>query len=140
MSARERIAYVKGLLKGRPPEDEYDRVLYGAIVHALDALADQLDEQADSLVIATEDLEDLADYCEDLGEELESLEDIWSQQLYATDEGSGEMEEAPCRSIICPACSTVFYCCSEIFEDGEMIQCPGCKRSFLPSEVELEEE
>ena len=43
MSAREKIAYIKGLLDAGKPEDKLALSLFNAVVDALDALADEND-------------------------------------------------------------------------------------------------
>lgn len=144
MSAREKIAYIKGLLDAGKPKEGFDMTLYGAIVDALDAVVDQVEDQEECLAELVDEMMDLVEYCEAIGEELGALDDDWEDQDYYEEddlipsEEDGQMDLY--ESILCPFCSTMFYYRPDLFKEDDLINCPNCKRTFAPSEVELEEE
>lgn len=144
MSAREKIAYIKGLLDAGTPRDDFEMALYGAIVEALDAVVDDMDQQEESMVALTEELMDLSDYCDGLGEDLDAIEEGWTSGTTDQEDLSmAEDEEEGVdlyRPILCPYCSTMFYYRPDLCDENDTVQCPHCKRTFAPSEVELEEE
>ena len=50
MSAREKIAYLKGLLDGLgPAKDEGQNKIFGALVEALDALSEEVEDQGERI-------------------------------------------------------------------------------------------
>ncbi|MCF4150394.1 hypothetical protein L2W58_01055 [Dethiosulfovibrio sp. F2B] len=146
MSAREKIAYIKGLLDAGTPRDDFEMALYGAIVEALDAVVDDMDRQDESLVALTEELMDLSDYCDGLGEDLDAIEEGWlgdrvlgQEDILTAEEDEPEGVDLY-RPILCPYCSTMFYYRPDLCDENDTVQCPNCRRTFAPSEVELEEE
>ncbi len=142
MSAREKIAYIRGLLDAGTPREGFDMTLYGAIVEALDAVVDQVEDQEECLAELVDEMMDLVDYCEAIGEDLGALEEDWEDRDGYEDEDpdSGEGQMDLYESILCPYCSTMFYYRPDLFQEDDLINCPNCKRTFAPSEVELEED
>lgn len=146
MSAREKIAYIRGLLDAGTPREAFDMALHRAIVDALDAVVDQVEDQEECLAEMVEEMMDLVDYCEAIGEDLgaiqedlDDLEDYDDDELdLDPDEDLGQMDLY--ESILCPFCSTMFYYRPDLFQEDDLINCPNCKRTFAPSEVELEED
>jgi len=74
MSAREKIAFLEGLLEGLDPKGDPERKIYLAIVETLHALADEIDDHDELLEEQRETIEDLSEYCEQLEEDLSRLE------------------------------------------------------------------
>ncbi len=143
MSAREKIAYIKGLLDAGTLRDEFDTALYGAIVEALDAIVDQVEDQEENIAELVDEMTDLVDYCEGIGEDLMALEDDLGIDANASPsypQGADDDRVDTYESILCPFCSTMFYYRPDLLQDDDLIQCPNCKRNFAPSEVELEED
>ncbi len=142
MSAREKIAYIRGLLDAGKPAEGFESTLYGAIVDALDAIVDQVEDQEECLDELVDEMLDLVEYCEAIGEELGVLDEDWEDQEDYEDEGVPDDEEQMdlYESILCPFCSTMFYYRPDLFNEDDLINCPNCKRAFAPSEVELEED
>ncbi|PKL02207.1 MAG: hypothetical protein CVV55_05630, partial [Synergistetes bacterium HGW-Synergistetes-2] len=116
MSAREKIAYLKGLLDGLGPvENEGQGKIFRAVVDALDALSLEVAEHEDLIQEQRELYEDLADDCALLDEDLDSLEKAFSDFS-----GEGDLDDEDDEdefdefdrnyvSVTCPHCSYVFY-------------------------------
>ena len=80
MSAREKIAYLKGLLDGLgPAKDEGQNKIFGAMVDALEALSLEVDEHEELIEEQRELYEDLADDCALLDEDLDSMERVFAE-------------------------------------------------------------
>ncbi|HOO86264.1 MAG TPA: hypothetical protein PK849_11170 [Synergistales bacterium] len=137
MSAREKIAYLKGLLDGLGPvENEGQGKIFRAVVDALDALSLEVAEHEDLIQEQRELYEDLADDCALLDEDLDSLEKAFSDFS-----GEGDMDDEDDEdeddefdrnyvSVTCPHCSYVFYYQPEEYEPDEALECPGCGKDF----------
>lgn len=122
MGAREKIAFLNGLLEGLDPKGEAEKKIYNGIVDALNALADEIDDHAEVLDEQQEFLEDLSEYCEQLEEDMSSLEGDIDDMDDLMDDETGEIFD----SQECPECGHVFFFRSEArMEDGSL-QCPEC--------------
>lgn len=142
MSAREKIAYLKGLLDGLgPAKDEGQNKIFGAMVDALDALSQEVEDQGELMEEQRELYEDLADDCALLDEDLDALEkafaessgenfpEISDEEGEDDDEDNEDFDESY-LSVTCPFCKYVFYYQPEEYEEGELLQCPGCGKEF----------
>ena len=129
MNSKERIAYLRGLLDFVPREEKEAKI-YSAIVDALDALAQEMEDQAKLLEIQREDCDNLADEMDDLHDVVYELEE--SLGVDDSDENEDGYEE-PAESYIsvtCPACAYLFYYkYEEGKEEGKLI-CPSCGEEF----------
>ena len=138
MSAREKIAYLKGLLDGiAPAENEGQGKIFGAVVDALEALSLEVTEHEELIQEQRALYEDLADDCALLDEDLDVLErtvsELTGEEDFDTDEdGDFEDEEfdGSYVSVTCPHCSYVFYYQPEEYDPKEPLECPGCGGSF----------
>jgi len=146
MSAREKIAYLKGLLDGLgPAKDEGQNKIFGAMVEALDALSEEVEDQGERIDEQRELYEDLADDCALLDEDLDALEKAFTECCGEDfddededdeddddddDDGDdGDFDETY-LSVTCPSCGYVFYYQPEEYEEDENLQCPGCGKEF----------
>ena len=132
MSAKEKIAWLKGLLSGLEIEGK-DAKIYGAVAEALDALATQIEEQNEQIESLRSLYDELEDECTALGEDISALEDLFDEYVQEDDE-EDEKFTTSYVSVTCPSCSSVFY-----YEQGEndedgMIECPDCGGKF-PAEI-----
>ncbi|MFP4482471.1 MAG: CD1247 N-terminal domain-containing protein [Thermovirgaceae bacterium] len=119
MKARERIAYLDGLIEGLSPEGEDQRRIYEGIIQALKALADEIDEQAEIIDEQQDFIEEISDYCEQLEADMSELEETpWEYE--------GDEDEADFSSVTCPECGHVFFFDPEAYEEGESLECPAC--------------
>ncbi|HCL78426.1 MAG TPA: hypothetical protein DIC53_00490 [Synergistaceae bacterium] len=135
MSAREKIAYLKGLLDGLGPvKDEGQNKIFSAVLDALDALAQEMEDHGEIIEEQKELYEDLADDCALLDEDLDALEKAFAvySEEGALDDDDDDVEdfEESYLSVTCPSCGYVFYYQPDEYEDGEQLQCPSCGTSF----------
>ena len=126
MNARERIAYLRGLLDCMEPEERNVKVL-AAVAEALDALALEIEEHSRLLDHVRETSEGLTDEIYELHDavyELEQSVGLDSDQDY--DEADTDEPAESYISVTCPSCAYSFYYrCEEDKEDEKLI-CPGC--------------
>ncbi|KUK56684.1 MAG: Uncharacterized protein XD80_1792 [Synergistales bacterium 53_16] len=125
MKARERIAYLDGLIDGLKPADEDQRRIYEGIIQAMKALADEIDEQAELIVEQQEFIEEIADWSEQLEADLAELEEgTWYTE--GDEEPEDEEEGESFGSATCPECGHLFFFDPDAYEDGDAVECPGC--------------
>ena len=122
MSAREKIAFLNGLLEGLDPKGEAEKKIYTGIVDALNALADEIDDHADVLDEQQEFLEDLSEYCEQLEEDMARLEGDLDDVDDLLEDEPGETFD----SLECPECGHVFFFKPEARAEDGALQCPEC--------------
>lgn len=139
MSAREKIAYLKGLLDGLgPAKDEGQNKIFGAMVDALEALSLEVDEHDELIEEQRELYEDLADDCALLDEDLDSMERVFAEFMGEGDDDDEDDDDddedadfdESYISVSCPSCGYVFYYQPEEYEGDEKLQCPGCGKEF----------
>ena len=145
MSAREKIAYLKGLIDGQNlTADSPDKAkFYTALVDALD-----------SLVVAIEDHEEVHEelnaYLEQLDEDVSDLEDeidalcededddeCCHHHHYDDDdeEDYEDFDEEEYESVTCPNCNNDFYFEPAMYDEEEDLVCPHCGKPFkLPED------
>ncbi|GAB6280896.1 MAG: hypothetical protein STSR0007_10180 [Thermovirga sp.] len=122
MGAREKIAFLNGLLEGLSPLGEAEKKIYDGILEALGALADNVDEHSEILDEQQEFMEDLSEYCEQLEEDMNRLE----EECGDLDEYSEEDLDDTFDSRECPECGHVFFFRPETMEEDGALQCPEC--------------
>jgi DNA repair exonuclease SbcCD ATPase subunit len=122
MNARERIAYLDGLIEGLGPQDEDQRRIYEGIIQALKALADEIEEQAEIIDEQQDFIEEISDYCEQLEADMTDLE----EPPWEFEEGG---EEEDFSSVTCPECGNVFFFDPGAYEEGDSLECPACGHS-----------
>ena len=142
MNARERIAYLRGLLDGMPAEEPHRRTFL-AIADALSSLALEVEAEGRATALPrdegepTDTLELLRSLIEKLHVSVLELKDaILSDTLEDWDEEDGEDEEdgdgralPDFASITCPFCSCSFYRSGGEGADDEVL-CPECGRAI----------
>lgn len=130
MSAREKIAYLKGLIDGQNLADSPQKEgFYAALVDALESLADSVEEH-------DEMHKELNDYLEQLDEDVAELEETLDVLL---DEGCDECgyggdyddDEEEFDSVSCPYCDKDFFYEPAAYDEGEELLCPHCGKSFM---------
>lgn len=133
MSARENIAYLRGLIEGQSiSENAGLSKFHEALLAALDALASEIEG-------ISEEQEDLREYVEHVDEELldlqSEIEDIDDELIHSgayedeDDELDGEEEEY--ESICCPSCGKDFFYQPAAYDDDEDLLCPHCGEPFV---------
>lgn len=140
MSAREKIAYLKGLIDGQNLADSPQKAsFYAALVDALESIADSVDEH-------DEVHKELNDYLEQLDEDVAELEDTLDMVLeddccghdedYDDDD---EDEEEEFDSVSCPHCHRDFFYEPAAYDDGEELLCPHCGKGFMQRQDDPED-
>jgi len=127
MSARENIAYLKGLIDGQNIADTPEKKkFYAALIDALDSLADAIEEHEKVH-------QELNDYLEQLDEDVCSIEDdleaIMEQEGEEDDEYD-DFDEEEYDSVTCPNCGKDFYFEPAAYEEDEDLLCPHCGKPF----------
>lgn len=136
MNARERIAYLRGLLDGMPAEDPHRRTFL-AVADALSSLALEVEAEGRTTALPREEggASGLRDLIAKLhGAVLELKDAILSGALEDWDEDDGEDEEddrttPDFASITCPFCSCSFYRSGGDGAEDEVL-CPECGRAI----------
>ena len=128
MNARERIAYLRGLLDCMEPEERSTKV-YTAVAEALDALSLELEEHSRQLEGVREASEELADEIYELHDavyELERSVGLESDQDYDDADDDEESSSESYISVTCPSCAYSFYYRYEEGKEEDKLICPGC--------------
>ena len=128
MNARERIAYLRGLLDCMEPEERNTKV-YTAVAEALDALSLELEEHSRQLEGVREAGEELADEIYELHDavyELERSVGLESDEDYDDADDDEESSSESYISVTCPSCAYSFYYRYEEGKEEDKLICPGC--------------
>ena len=131
MSAREKIAYLRGLIEGQNlSENAGLSKFHEALLGTLDALAAEIEG-------VSEEQSDLREYVEQIDEdlielqsELEDLDDDEMGRCSCSDEDMDD-EEEEYESICCPACGKDFFYQPAAYDDDEDLLCPHCGEPFV---------
>jgi DNA-directed RNA polymerase subunit RPC12/RpoP len=127
MSAREKIAYLRGLIEGQNiAENASLSKFHEALLGALDSIAEELDDLASGQ-------EDIREYVEDLENEIDSFEDHSYGDCVCdseADEMDDEDEEEEYEPVTCPGCGKDFFYQPDAYEDDEDLLCPHCGKPF----------
>ena len=128
MNARERIAYLRGLLDCMEPEERSTKV-YTAVAEALDALSLEIEEHSRQLEGVREAGEELADEIYELHDavyELERSVGLESDEDYDDTDDDEESSSESYISVTCPSCAYSFYYRYEEGKEEDKLICPGC--------------
>ena len=128
MNARERIAYLRGLLDCMEPEERNTKV-YTAVAEALDALSLEIEEHSRQLEGVREAGEELADEIYELHDavyELERSVGLESDEDYDDTDDDEESSSESYISVTCPSCAYSFYYRYEEGKEEDKLICPGC--------------
>ena len=126
MNAKERIAYLRGLLDCMESEERNTKV-FSAIVGALDSLAVEIEEHSRLFEHVRETSEGLTDEIYELHDavyELERSVGLESDQDY--DDADEEESAESYISVTCPSCAYSFYYRYEEGKEEDKLICPGC--------------
>lgn len=142
MSAREKIAYLKGLIDGQNlAADSPDKAkFYTALVDALDSLAVAIEEHEEVHEELNDYLEQLDEDVSDLEDELDELCDDDDECCHHHDDEDDEDEdedydEEEYESVTCPNCNNDFYYEPAMYDADEDLVCPHCGKPFkLPED------
>ena len=127
MSARERIAYLRGLIEGQNVTENASMTKFQeGLLNALDSLAAEIDE-------LTEAQDDLREYVEDLEDELMEMHAQFDPDLMdvgCTCGCEGDEEEEEYEATTCPNCGKDFFYQPDAYDDDEDLLCPHCGEPF----------
>ena len=124
MSAREKIAYLRGLLDGRermlePEEQKFN----SALLDALTALSEEI-------ALQEELYQELREYVEVLDEGLTDLEEQCDDDCCCGEDEEGSFDEEEYASVLCPHCHSDFFYEPSAYDEDEDLLCPICGKVF----------
>ena len=142
MGARDRIAYIRGLLDAGGVPEGIPATLYGAIVDALEALAAENEELKKRLEEQQSAIDDLNFVCEELDSDLADVEaclDVGGEEIELDKEDDDREElESEYRETVCPQCGLHFFCHESLLNDDGEAECPDCACRFNPASAREE--
>lgn len=129
MSAREKIAYLRGLIEGQNVAENASMTkFHEALLGALDSIAEEIDDLSDLC-------EEMRGYIEDLEDELVELRE--EEDAYADECGCGcghhhhhHDDEEEYEAATCPHCGKDFFYQPDAYDDEEDLLCPHCGEPF----------
>ena len=132
MGAREKIAYLKGLIDGQGIAQSPETLkFYAALTDALDSLVGEIEAH-------DEVHRELGEYLEMLDEDLSELEDVNSctcPSCTGEDDDDDEFEEEEYASVCCPHCSKGFDYEPAGYDEDEELSGPHCGRVFREGRI-----
>ena len=137
MSARDRIAYVRGLLDAGSAPEGLTATLCGAVTDALEALAAENEELRKRLDEQQNAIDDLNFVCEELDADLSDVEaclDIDAGDDLEGEDVSAELD-SEYQETVCPSCGLHFFCHASLLSDDGEAECPDCACRFKPAPV-----
>lgn len=126
MSAREKIAYLKGILDAERSEDAAALPVYRAILEALTALADENDELRSRAEEQKQSAEELYSLCEDLDADLSDVEARLGIHDELAEEDLSSEDEEEYVEAQCPECGLSFFCRLSALSPENTVRCPDC--------------
>jgi len=125
MSAREKIAYLRGLIEGQNITENVSLCkFHEALLGALDSIAEELDDLA-------AEQEDMREYIEDLEDELAAVMDDQAEAdgiICDSDDSYDDEEEY--EPVTCPGCGKDFFYQPDAYDEDEDLLCPHCGKPF----------
>lgn len=127
----EEVAYLKGLAEGMDIDKESKE---GKLIHKI---VDTLEVFADSIVVLSEDHDDLEDYVDSIDEDLADVEDTLEEVL---DDEEEDYDGLDFIEMECPNCGELVDIDEDLLYDEDVdIVCPECDAVILSSEDDYEE-
>jgi hypothetical protein len=129
MSAREKIAYLRGLIEGQSLTENTGMTKFQeALLGALDAIVEEIEDIAGAQ-------DDLREYVEDLDDEVMSMTTGSSKNDAAGGTGyelgdADYDDEEEYEPITCPGCGKDFFYQPNAYDDDEDLLCPHCGEPF----------
>ncbi|MCD6363302.1 MAG: hypothetical protein J7M13_04805 [Synergistetes bacterium] len=123
MTLKEKVAYIKGFIKGGGINEENLAQIIGLIVDALDEISSAIEELERTQL-------DLEEYVESIDDDLASLE----KDLLGEEKELGLEEEF--EEVECPHCGEMFLVPEKDFFSEEEIRCPACGKLIASEEGE----
>ncbi|MDR1581284.1 MAG: hypothetical protein LBS35_13090 [Synergistaceae bacterium] len=128
MSAREKLAYLRGLIEGQnTTENAGLSKFHEALLDVFEAITEELDEIASEQANLREYVEDLEDELLSLDDDDDDDDDYDADDEDAFDEEDEEEEYEP---VTCPECGKDFFYQPDVYEEDEDVLCPNCGKPF----------
>ena len=139
MSVTEKAAYLKGLYDGMGLNGEQSKEarMLGAIVDAIQELAEHVEENEEGISVLDDEVFELSEAVDQLRDEEEFDEDEEDDEEDEDEDGEELELELPAE-IACPACGEPLLLDAQALGEGT-VTCPHCGKE-LQVEVELEDE
>ena len=115
---KEKVSYLKGLADGLTITDEAQQKLFAAIIDALDAMADTVEDNESAIDEMNEFIEDICDDLDALDEAVFEDED--------EDEDDDDFVE-----VVCPHCDETIFFDQEMLESSDDLICPNCNQPVI---------
>ncbi len=129
MNISEKAAFIKGLLEGM----DYDKSTKEGKLFA--AIADLLEDLSLSVLDLEDEAAGLADYAEELDEDLGELERFVYD--FDGDEDYYDYDDCDdCVDLECPACGEIICLDYDEVEDNDTVVCPYCDNTLTVSKEE----
>jgi formylmethanofuran dehydrogenase subunit E len=112
---REKIAYLQGLVDGMKIEDEQQAKLLTAVIDALKAMAEEIEDNQANI--------DEMDEC---------IDDIYAELDTWDDEDA--FDESSFNETVCPSCGETVYFDEDMLDDEEKLICPNCNANIFPED------
>jgi len=120
---KEKVAYLRGLADGLNVQDETNKKLFAAIIEALDALADGVEENEAAIAEMDECVDDIYDA-------LDELEDD-ACCCGCEDDDDESFDEDDFVEVECPHCGEIIYFDQEMLASESSLICPNCNQDVI---------
>lgn len=122
MTVNEKVAYLKGLMEGL----EFDAETKEGKIIAL--MADILEDLAEEVLVAQDDIDDINEYLEAMDEDLTNVE----EEIFGEFDDDCDCDcdcdccedDEECYEVICPSCGNNI--CFEEMPEEKSFPCPAC--------------
>lgn len=120
----ERVAYLDGLADGLNIKDEKEGKLLRGIIDVLGAIAEELEEQNDTI-------DDLSGCVDEIYDELDAIDEAFEDDDEDEDE---DFDDDDFLEIVCPSCGETIYFDEDMLDSEDGLICPACNE---PIDVEV---
>lgn len=123
---KEKVSYLRGLYDGLNIENDAQGKLIGAIIEAMDSIADAIDDNEATIDELDECISDIYDALEEMEEDLYDLFD----DLEDLEELDDDLFEDSFVEVTCPHCHDVIYFDQEMLSSKDDLICPSCNKKL----------
>ena len=116
---KEKVAYLRGLAEGMGIGEDAQGKLLNAMITAMDAMADAIEENEAAVT-------EIDECIDDIYEELDNIDDcLFEDEEENNDDDFIEME--------CPSCGETVFFDADMMDSGDDLKCPNCSTIMVPS-------
>ncbi|MEL7608604.1 MAG: CD1247 N-terminal domain-containing protein [Bacillota bacterium] len=116
---KEKVSYLKGLADGLTIADEAQQKLFAAIIDALDAIADAVEDNESAI-------DEMNEFIEDICDDLDALDEAVFE-----DEDEDEEDDDDFVEVVCPHCDETIFFDQEMLESADDLICPNCNQPVI---------